>query len=290
MPKFLDLEQGSREWLDMRKRCITATDISCIMGVNPYKTAYELWKEKMGISPPQEENDAMRRGKELEPQVLSRVEGNFEPRVAVSTQNEAFMASLDGWNRRASECPSPIGNLIEIKCGKNAFDQCSKGVIPIYYQYQMQWQMYITDQQDCLYICSDGNQDIKLTLYRDQELIEKMILSATEFLEFLDSLTPPPMCERDYIDRSGDESLESMMQNYTYMTFQMKALEKNIELQKARILTYCDQKNTICNSGRITRVVTKGRIKYDLIPELSGMDLDKYRGEETISYRISSSE
>jgi putative phage-type endonuclease len=288
MPRFVDIEQGSPEWLEMRKECITATDVACIMGVNPYETAYERWKLKMGLIDPKEENDAMRNGRIMEPEILLRYSGDdFRPAVVLSDENDRFMASLDGWRDGPSKT---FNNLLEIKCGKSAYSNAKNGIIPIYYKYQMQWQMYITRQDQCIYIASNGTEDIYLSEQRDQSLIDEMIFAALGFLNFIDTCTPPPLSDRDYVDRSGDDQLESLMQNYVYLSLQIKNLEKQLERSKSRVVSYCEEKNTICDKGKVTRIVTKGRVKYDSIPYIQDVNLDEYRGPDTISYRISFNE
>jgi len=45
---------------------IGGSDIPAIIGVNPYKTAYQLWLEKTGQVPPVQDNKYMRAGRKLE--------------------------------------------------------------------------------------------------------------------------------------------------------------------------------------------------------------------------------
>ncbi|MGX9145886.1 YqaJ viral recombinase family nuclease [Mesorhizobium sp. 128a] len=54
------------EWLAARKRDVTASDASTLLGVNPYKTPFELWAEKTGRKPDEEDNDVFRRGRAME--------------------------------------------------------------------------------------------------------------------------------------------------------------------------------------------------------------------------------
>jgi len=46
--EFVKAEQRSPEWFALRADGITATDVSVIAGLNPYKTPYQLWAEKLG--------------------------------------------------------------------------------------------------------------------------------------------------------------------------------------------------------------------------------------------------
>ncbi len=54
------------EWLAARKQDVTASDASTLLGINPYKTPFELWAEKTGRKPDAEDNDVFRRGRAME--------------------------------------------------------------------------------------------------------------------------------------------------------------------------------------------------------------------------------
>lgn len=54
------------EWLKQRELGIGSSEVGTILGVNPYETPYQLWRRKMGIDPPVQENNAMRWGHILE--------------------------------------------------------------------------------------------------------------------------------------------------------------------------------------------------------------------------------
>ena len=85
------LPQGSQKWLDLRKSKITATMASVIAGHNPFQTPDKLWKELIGLIPPQASNWAMERGKRLEPVARKAYETlvgePFEPLCVISEQH-----------------------------------------------------------------------------------------------------------------------------------------------------------------------------------------------------------
>lgn len=54
------------EWLQSRTKGIGASEVSVIMGVNPFETPYQLWRRKKGLDAPKEETEAMLRGHILE--------------------------------------------------------------------------------------------------------------------------------------------------------------------------------------------------------------------------------
>lgn len=68
---YLFEDYNDREsWLKARKeKGLGASDAATMCGANPFHSSAELWQEKTGLTPPQAENDAMRRGHELEASV-----------------------------------------------------------------------------------------------------------------------------------------------------------------------------------------------------------------------------
>jgi len=58
--------QSREEWLKVRESGIGSSEIATIVGLNPWETPYQLWRRKLGIDPPKEENFAMKAGHYLE--------------------------------------------------------------------------------------------------------------------------------------------------------------------------------------------------------------------------------
>ena len=58
--------QNREEWLKVRESGIGSSEIATIVGLNPWETPYQLWRRKLGIDPPKQENFAMKAGHYLE--------------------------------------------------------------------------------------------------------------------------------------------------------------------------------------------------------------------------------
>lgn len=58
--------QSREEWLKVRESGIGSSEVATIVGLNPYETPYELWRRKLCIDPPKQENFAMKAGHYLE--------------------------------------------------------------------------------------------------------------------------------------------------------------------------------------------------------------------------------
>lgn len=180
--KILTLEQGSESWLIWRKTHITATDASVILGKNPYKTAHELWEEKLGIRPGVTQTPAMERGTRLEPEARNIacevLEIDFFPAVVESEENPWMVASLDG----LSPCHEYI---LEIKCpnvGTHAFSL--QDGIHFYYHAQMQHQLAVTGAKKCYYMSYRPEHETKYKIIEvlpDLEYIQEMIETEHRF-------------------------------------------------------------------------------------------------------------
>lgn len=68
MPADLILPGHRADWLELRKNFVTASVAGSLLHCHPYTTAYQLWALKTGrLEESSEENEAMRRGRLLEP-------------------------------------------------------------------------------------------------------------------------------------------------------------------------------------------------------------------------------
>jgi putative phage-type endonuclease len=63
----------SREdWLRERRNSLGGSDMGAVLGLNRWRSPYTVWADKMGLLPDQEDSEAVRIGRDLEPYVLSR--------------------------------------------------------------------------------------------------------------------------------------------------------------------------------------------------------------------------
>ena len=97
----MKIEIGSKEWLEARRNLITATDAAPIMGLSPWKTALELYYEKIN-GRQTFQTVAMKRGLELEPearQLFEQLTGHFvSPEFIIHPKFSWMAATFDGIN------------------------------------------------------------------------------------------------------------------------------------------------------------------------------------------------
>ncbi len=78
------------EWLEARKDGIGASEVATIVGLNPYDTPYQLWRRKIGLDAPKEENFAMKAGHYLE-DAVARFYADESGREIIKSSDGDFM-------------------------------------------------------------------------------------------------------------------------------------------------------------------------------------------------------
>lgn len=66
------LNLSKEDWLRYRKCGITGTDAGAILGVNPYRSAFQVYHDKISDTIEDIDNEAMRQGRDLEDYVAQR--------------------------------------------------------------------------------------------------------------------------------------------------------------------------------------------------------------------------
>ena len=177
--KLVDIAQGTSEWFDWRNQGLGASDAPAIMGETPWKSRERLLKEKLNeLSFWQ--NDAMRRGIELEPEARRRYERMTGIKVRAicleSTQFDWLRASIDGLAHDGS-------SVVEIKCGESVYRHAaSKRQVPQYYLGQLQHILAVTGLPRIDFWCYlPGRPEIHLCIDRDNNYIDRLIKREMEF-------------------------------------------------------------------------------------------------------------
>lgn len=181
---FINLEQGSPQWLDLRLSKITGTDASVIAGSNPFTSIEELWELKLLIREPKPANERMARGNALEGParlLLSKELGiDFQPAVVLHDTESWAMASLDG----LSPCKR---FMCEIKSpGLKNHELAMIGEIAPYYYTQIQHCLYVTGCELCYFASYNPDHREPLIIIKfvpNEEYIEELIAKEKYFYE-----------------------------------------------------------------------------------------------------------
>ena len=277
------MQQGTKEWLELRKNHIGASDAPVIMGVSPWRTPYQLWQEKLGLGTAQAENSAMRYGKEMEETARRTYEsytGNLvSPEIVFHPEKKFMMASLDGLSLDRSIA-------VEIKTS-NADDHelAKKGKIPEKYFPQVQHQLACLNLNLLHYFSYRSGEGVIVEVERDEAFIQRLYLEEGNFWDKVLSLDAPDLSERDYV-KITDEDFERLASEWGNLTKQLAALEKKEKEYRAALIARANGQNAKGNGVSLTKIVRKGTVDYKKVPELIGVDLEAYRKEPVESWRI----
>lgn len=279
------LEQGSAEWLALRKKSIGASEAPIIMGESPWTTPYQLWCRKLGLEPEQSDNSAMAEGRRKEPLVREMLRRGYpDPIMPIVAQHDTcdwLIASLDGIDSD--------GRIYEIKCpGIADHEKADKGYVPEKYRAQLQHQMLVTGKSCVIYASYNETFDPPLVSFkvdRDDEYIGKLATALQDFYRCMETLVAPPLTDRDFVEKS-DLAWQEAVTLYREACRQADYFSELKETARKELLELSSGLNTKGCGLKLSKVVRKGTVDYSAIPELKEINLDQYRKAPVVSYRI----
>ena len=283
MSAVLKLVQGSPEWLDYRQSMRNASETAAVMGISPWLTPYELWMLKTGRST-QAVTPPMQHGTKLEPEARAAYEertGNLMQPLVLS--DGPYSASLDGINL--------AGDLIvEIKCpfrGKAAplWKEASEGRIPGHYAAQVQHQLMVAGASTAHFWVYAEGEGMLITVKRDEELMSLIREAWDGFQQYLDTDTPPPLTEADSAQRT-DQAWAEAAKAYLAAKAHAEAADTALEQARKALVGLLRHPRESGEGVNVVKLWKAGSVDYKAIPELRGVNLDRYRGKGREEVRV----
>jgi putative phage-type endonuclease len=277
------LVQGSPEWLDYRKTMRNASETPAVLGISPWVTPYGLWLVKTGRST-QATNEAMVHGTTLEPEARAAYEERtghiMNPLVL---QDGAYSASLDGITL--------AGDLIlEVKCpfrGKASplWKQAKEGTVPDHYAAQVQHQLMVSGATTAhLWVYAEGD-GMLVTLQRDEDLMQRIRDGWEVFQTYLDTDSPPPLTEADSALRA-DAEWSRAAQAYLQAKQAADAADERLEGARRALVGLARHPREHGGGVSVVKLWKAGNVDYKKVPELKGVDLNRYRGQGREEVRV----
>lgn len=277
------IKQNTPEWLEMRKKYIGASDAPVIMNGGHFKKSpYMLWQEKVGLSGGQEENFAMRYGKENEDKARSAYQlmtGNFvSPEVIFHPEIPYLMASLDGLS-------ADKDMAVEIK-NANADDHAlaKEGTVPDKYYPQLQHQLECAKLDKIHYFSFHQEDGAIVEIQRDEKYIKKMLKKLEEFWKLVENFEMPELTDLDL--REQNEAWAAKAQE-VYEHGKLAANYKTLYDKGKKELQ--EMAGSVPSKGGgfiFKKSIRKGNVIYKNIPEIKGVDLEIFRGTPIEMWRL----
>jgi putative phage-type endonuclease len=278
-------------WLEWRYDGVCASDVPIIMGVSKYASAEELFHSKVNRVPLKAKSKASERAMEeslaLEGVVLDAV-------VKTPHIRQVYLEeSQFRWMRCSLDAFSEDGAIIyEVKC-LNTPSKLWNGICPIEYLHQLLWQLAVCDRATEIQYIEYNKKSEKLVHHTKTDL--------NRFMELVDLKTVARECRRFYEavvakdfskfmekPRKIQTEIKKLNTSYTVVDNFLKAKEElnraQIEYDRAQehllagLEPHVSYQHDLCC---INRVPVRGRIRYEDIPQLAGVNLERYRGEDT---------
>lgn len=187
--------EDREQWLEVRRTGIGGSDAAAVVGLNPWRSPYTLWLDKMGRLPEKEITEAIRQGTDLEEYVVDRFceqTGKKVQRKNRVLRNEKYpfaLANVDRWI---------VGENAGLECKTTStldYKKFKDGEFPATYYLQCMHYMAVTGADKYyLAILVFGKEFIVIEIERDEELIEDLMKSEEQFWnEYVLKKIPPPV-------------------------------------------------------------------------------------------------
>ena len=226
------------EWLRERQKGIGGSDVGAILGVNKYKTAFEVYIEKIEpITEVKEQSESAYFGDIFEEVVAKEFEKRTGKKVRRDTRHF-----------KHKDHPFMVANIDRRVVGENAILECKTAnqflskewdgeEIPASYLLQVQHYLAVTGaEKGYIAVLIGGQRFLWREVNRDEELIEIIIEQEKQFWKMVQDKTPPAL--------DGSSAAE----NYLKEKYKQAESEKAIELgfeYKDKIKTYLEKKEQL---------------------------------------------
>lgn len=271
---------GHEEWLAARKSGIGSSEIGTILGLNPFESAYQLWRRKKGLDEPQPENTAMRMGHLLEDVVAKVFQGETGLKIDDSTACDFIVRDKEcEWmqcspDRLYATADGGIG-ILECKTTSRAINGDD---LPKHWLCQLQWQLGICGAKEGHLAWLVGGRDFgcRKVLYNDeffQWLKEEASKFVTEYLQGDKEPQPTNGSETAlkyprHVEgkaKDVDEGVFDAWEELKRVKAEMANLDKRKGELEDALKTAFEDAECITHNGEVlaTWKAAKGRVSFD---------------------------
>ena len=251
-------DMPKEEWLKHRQAGIGGSDASCIAGLNPWKSAIQLYMDKKEEDPQEVKSLRMELGNRLEGLVAEL----FTEETGLKVRNVNGILKNDKY-------PYALANIDRAIVGEKAFLECKttnsyalkewEEGVPAHYEIQCLHYMAITGATHCYIAALIGNSDfIWHKIERDEETIDYLMQIEKDFWENNIEKDVVPMPDgsdaySEYLKKKYDKSngqvielhlLENgvnKLNRYDEIVTDIKALESEKKLIEQEIQLYMEE-------------------------------------------------
>lgn len=286
----VDLQQGTAEWHEWRKKGIGATDAAAICGYSKWASPMTVYVAKTETVPSTETNEYQEWGTRIEPILIDKIVEEYQSQIAeygrgglyISDEWEVAKASLDGW----AVLKDGTQIIFECKTGKTADDWSP---VPDGYYAQAQWQMFVTGVKQVLFsVLIRGTEWFDRLVEYDEPFVQNMVNKCYTFwTENVLKRVPPEVSNgekdinalsdlmklnQDKEDRPEKEVSADLVNEYIACKQLFIQAEEQYNQAKGKLQReMVDGTNLVCDGNRIATWVSRAgsqTINKKLLQEL----------------------
>lgn len=172
-----------------RRGFIGSSDIAAIIGLSPFKTAYELWEEKTADTWEESDNPILRRGRRAEPFLLETLKSEFdvwvlEANARATEPDYPFLQAESDFTYAINGDKSQIGHgeIKSVGFNRGEWGEAGSQDVPPYYLAQTMFAMACNGYREATIWGCFGFDDIRPYRFDfDREAGEALISAAVNF-------------------------------------------------------------------------------------------------------------
>lgn len=271
--RIIEIEQNTPSWYELRRSKIGASDIATIM-TGSKKELHDLYLSKVN-GYEKFVTKAMLRGKEMEAEARAWMNINqdfdFEPIVGISDDHEWLMASFDGFQD---------GISLEIKCPMRMADSIDEHSNYSKWWWQVQAQYAVGGHNQAILLAYSPEMRIYSTISRDEDAIKKLLKAGKDFYDRVINYDPP------------EEEIECVEDSMGLAAAWLHAkrakdiADAHEEAARKALIEFANNKTCKVGDVAVRKMTKRGAIEYKQIVELKSVDLEKYRKDAVVYWKI----
>ena len=286
MKRLVNTSELTREeWLEYRTGGIGGSDAGAICGMNPWKSAIDVYMDKTATEVKEtEESESMRLGKDLEAYVASR----WEEATGKKVRRNNFMLQHDDYPWMIADIDREVvGESAVLECktaSPYASEQWANGETPQHYVVQCLHYLAVTGADRCYLCCLIWGKGLQFrTIERNEGAIAALIQLEESFWknnveakvmpapdgsdaadEAIKELYPEGDPEEESVDLTGKEKIEKRLARYDELNSLMKSVsEEKAQIEQELKLEMKTAEKAFVGARKITWKTAKGRKGFD---------------------------
>jgi putative phage-type endonuclease len=273
--------ESEEHFLELHRSVIGASKAAAILGLNPYRSAYDQWAHDLGLVPPIEDNEAMYWGRTLEPMIVDKAAQKLGLTVETGWFGISEAVPYIGCQFDALAFDS-ARNIVAVLEVKNIGGYASSGwgedfsdQVPDQYNLQVQHQLWLAQEgasqpiQGYLAALLGGNKHRVYAIPYKPEIMAAILPRYAEYKRCLDERVEPEITGAEstfetirsmYPDTTGEEveapaKILPEIANWKRLAGQIKVLEAKEQEAKNRIAA--EMRDIACVTGDFGKITFK---------------------------------